>query len=211
MIFFYFLKEVIPQFISTLIVFCSIIIISQLVRLSEVLIAFGLTAENILLPFLYIIMPFMTIIIPISFLFAVMVAFSRISADGEFFALLSAGYSLRRAAMPILVMGGVLYLIGGTSAMYLEAWGRREFVQFRYRKTQTELDNMIKFKMQEGVFLDDFIGYVIYAEHISRDRSKFTNVMLSPKEGKSSSDTIMIAPKAQITGSVESGDLRMVF
>lgn len=210
MIFRYLIKELVPQFISTLIVFCAIIVISQLVRLSEVLIAFGLSFENVFLPFLYIILPFLTIVIPISFFFAVMIAFSRLSSDGELTAILSAGSNLKSVAVPVVIVAAILYFVGSSCAMYLEAWGRREFVQFQYQKTQTELDNMIRFKMQEGVFLKDFIGYVIFAEKISSDRSKFENIMMAPK---STGDTkfYIFAPHAEITGAVESADLRMSF
>jgi lipopolysaccharide export system permease protein len=210
-VFRYLLKEVIPQFLSTFVVFCSIIIVSQLVRLSEVLVAFGLTAENVLLPFLYIILPFMTVIIPISLVFAVMMAFARFSADGEYAAFLATGFSLKRAAVPVLAVAFALYLVGTACAMYLEAWGRREFVQFQYRKTQSELDSLIKFKMQEGVFLADFIGYIIYSEKISKDRTKLTNVLVAPGGYAKDGDFFMIAPQAEITGSVEKGELRMIF
>jgi lipopolysaccharide export system permease protein len=191
-----------------LIVICSIIVVSQLVRLSEVLVTFGLSLENVFLPFLYIMLPFISLTIPVAYLFAAVLTFGRLSADGEYAGLLAAGYSLRRAALPVMLIAGLLYVVASLSAMNLEAWGRRELVQFFYRKTQTELDNMVKYKMQSGVFLDDFLGYVLYAEKISADRTRFENVMLAP--GKDSNDSFtMLAPSGNITGSVETGDLRL--
>ena len=47
------------------------------IRLSEVLVTFGLTLENILLPFLFIMVPFLAFTIPIAYMFAVLLAFSR--------------------------------------------------------------------------------------------------------------------------------------
>src|SRR6476469_9546709 len=141
LVFRYFLKELLPQFASALIVICSIIVVSQLVRLSEVLVTFGLSLENVFLPFLYIILPFIHLTIPMAYLFAVMLTFGRLSADGEYPELLAAGYSLARAAVPVLMLGVILYGVATASALNLEPWGRREMVQFLYRKTQTELDN----------------------------------------------------------------------
>ena len=57
-LFFYFLKELLPQFLTSLCVLSSVIVISQLIRLSEVLVTFGLTLENLLMPFLFIMLPF---------------------------------------------------------------------------------------------------------------------------------------------------------
>ena len=183
--------------------------VSQLVRLSNVLVTFGLTAENILLPFLYIIVPFLPIIIPISYLFGIMISFSRLSSDGEITALLAAGYSIKRAMLPALMISFGLYIAGALCAIHLEAWGRREFVQFIYRKTQTEIDNMVRFKIQAGVFLNDFLDYVFYTEEISENRTHYKNVLLAPRN-KSKDNFVILSPNAQITGSVAEGNLRMV-
>lgn len=192
-------------------VFCSVIVVSQLVRLSNVLVTFGLTLENILLPFLYIIVPFLPVIIPISFLFGVMIAFSRLSHDGELTALMAAGMSPGRACLPLALLTVLLYGVTTQCAVHLEAWGRREFVQFIYRKTQTEIDNMIRFKIQPGVFLKDFLDYVFYTEVISPDRNHYNNVMLAPQQrSEGAGNFIVMSPEAEISGSVAGGDLRMI-
>lgn len=199
-----------PQFLSALIIICAIIVVSQLVRLSTVLLAFGLSLENVFLPFLFIILPFLSIAIPIAYLFAVVLTFARLSADGEYAALLASGYSLRRAGVPVMLLAAALYGVAATSAMYFEAWGRREFTQFFYRKTQTELDSMIKYRLQPGVFLDDFLGYVLYAERISADRARLENILVAPGERqKKSSSFVIMAPTGAITGTVQGGDLKL--
>ncbi len=147
-----------------------------------------------------------------AFLFAVLIAFSRLSSDGEFSALLAAGYSLSRAAVPVMILATTLYGIGAGCALYLEPWGRREFVNFYQRKAQSQLDNIIKFKLQSGVFLDDFLGYVLYAEKISSDRTRFDNVMLAPGNRKSRDKSfVLLAPSGSISGSVDDNDLKMSF
>jgi lipopolysaccharide export system permease protein len=203
--------EIMPQFVTVFCVMSAVIVISQLVRLSEILVTFGLSVENLLLPFLFILMPFISIIVPISIMFAILLAFSRLSADGEFTAMIASGYSLRRALRPVMAVTFVAYLIALVGAVYFEAWGRRETLQFYHRKTQTELDNMIRYRMKPGVFLDDFLGYVLYAEHISPDRTRFENVMLGPGHNTDTQNFTLLAPAASITGSVEAGDLRMSF
>jgi lipopolysaccharide export system permease protein len=207
LIFRYILKEVVPQFFSALIVICAVIIVSQLVRLSEVLITFGLSLENVFLPFLYIMLPFLSLTIPMAYLFAVVLCFSRLSSDGEYAALLAAGYALKRSAIPILLFGGILYGVSTICALNLEAWGRRELVQFLYKKTQTELDNMLRYKLQAGVFMNNFLGYVFYAEHISTDKKKFRNVLLAPGANNLDENFTLLAPRGEIRGSVETGKL----
>lgn len=188
---------------------CAVIVISQLVRLSDVLVAFGLTAENILLPFLYIILPFLPVLIPISFLFSVMMTFTQLSNDGEYTALSASGLSLFQAIRPVLQVSVVLYFVSAMCGVNLEAWGRREFETFIFQKTQTELDNMIRFKIQEGVFVEDFLEYVFYTEKISKDRKNYTNVLLSPTPGHDDHGFVIMAPSARIDGAVHEGNLRM--
>lgn len=156
-------------------------------------------------------MPMVAITIPIALLFAVLLAFSRLSADGEYAALLASGYSLRRAVGPVLVVAAGAYVLAMASSVYFEAWARRETIAFTHRKAQTELDNIIKYKVKAGVFLDDFLGYVLYAENISSDRTHFENVMLAPGRGNTSQHFTLLAPAASINGTVESGNLRMSF
>lgn len=206
----YLLRELIPQFLSAMIVICSIIVVSQLVRLSDVLVAFGVSVENIFLPFLYTILPFLSLTIPMGYLFAVVLSFGRLSADGEYPALLAAGFPLRRAALPVMAVAVILYGVAASAALNLEAWGRREMVQFLYRKTQTELDNLVRYKMQAGVFLEDFLGYVLYAEKISDDRTRFENVMLAPRASDKNGGFTILAPSGRMTGTVAGGDLRLL-
>jgi lipopolysaccharide export system permease protein len=207
-LFLYILREVLPQFVSSLLILASVLIISQLARLTELLVAFGLSLENFFLPLLYIVLPFISFNIPIAFLFAVMMSFGRFSADGEYAGLLACGYPLKRAALPVALLAIALFGAGVMAGSYLEPWGRRELVRFIFDKTKNEVDNMVRIKIQPGVFMDNFLGYVFYAEGISSDRTRLTNVMLSPPSGSKQSFTIL-APRGSITGGANTGDLKM--
>lgn len=171
--------------------------------------AFGLSPENILLPFLYIILPFMSFNIPIAYLGAVMVAFSRFSSDGEYAAMLAAGFPLKQSSRPVLAIAFVLYFVAAACSIYGEPWGRKQLESFFYEKTQTEVDNLIKYRLQAGVFAEDFLRYVLYTESISEDRSQFGNVMIAPG-GSSTESWMILAPKGTIKGSVAEGKLSLV-
>ncbi len=90
-----------PQFIVVLVILCAIVLVSQIARLAEVLVNFGFSVENILMPQLFVILPFLTYSIPWAFLFAVIVSIGRISGDGEYTAMLAGGYSLVKMARPV--------------------------------------------------------------------------------------------------------------
>lgn len=207
----YIYKEIVPLFFSTFCVLGAVLLISQLTQLVNVIVAFGFSLENLLLPLLFIIVPFLGLTIPIAYLFAVFLAFSRFSADGEVTGMLAAGYPIKRTAKPVIVVGVILFVVAATFSSYFEAWGRRATVQFTQRKTKTMLDSLVTSKLQPGVFLDNFLGYTLYAEKISEDRTQLSNVILSPGPDIHDQKFVLIAPEATIAGRVKKGYLEMGF
>ncbi|MDD9950296.1 MAG: LptF/LptG family permease [Zetaproteobacteria bacterium] len=208
MIYRYILREIAPNIFTTLVMFCTVIVISQLLRLSEVLVAFGLSLENLLFPFLYIVVPFISIITPMSFLFGAVIGLSRLNSDGELTAIQAAGGGLWRIVRSLAFLATLIAGVSILAGVYLEGWGRREFIQFIYKKTQTELDNMLRYRVQPGVFVENFLGYTLYTEEISADRTEYQKVMLSPGNS-SSAHFVILCPKARITGSVSESNLMM--
>ncbi len=171
--------------------------------------AFGFSLENIVLPFLFIIAPFLSLIIPVSLLFGTMIGFMRLSADNEFTVLLSSGMSLKRIFLPTLLVALFTFLITFLASISLEAWGRREFDRFVFRKTKTEIDNIIRLKVQEGAFIDDFLGYIFYTEKIAKDRVHYERVLIAPSRDSKESDFVLTAAYAEIQGSVKDGFLNL--
>lgn len=123
--------------------------------------------------------------------------------------MLSSGHSLVRLARPIFLMAAFLYVFAAWSALTLEPWGRREFERFLYQKAQTELDNLVKFKLQPGVFLNDFLGFTLYAEKMTKDRSVMENLLLAPAAGRTELSFTLMAPRGGISGSVANGNLKL--
>ncbi|MBP9707070.1 MAG: LptF/LptG family permease [Oligoflexales bacterium] len=205
-----FIKEILLQFFSFLLMMNMVLVVSQVARLAEIIVTFGLSLENVFLPLLFMIMPMLSYTMPIALFFAVIATMTRMCLDGEFPALLAAGFSLGRLVVRLFPLAIGLYFVGVLSATYFEAWGRRELVQFIFQKSQTELDNVIKNKLQPGVFYDDFLGYVIYAETISKDRRDLGHVILAPRGSEGGGSFSLFAPSGYIEGSVEERNLKLI-
>lgn len=181
-----------------------------MIRLSEILIAFGISFENVVMPIVFITVPFLTYTIPISFMFALMLSFTRLNADGEFTAILAAGQSLLKTLRPVFVLTCVLLVAAVYTGTFLESWGRREYLEFKFRKTQTELDNFIRSKMQPGVFVENFLGYTFYAETIGPNKENYEKIFITPTKVESASrQASIVAPRGKIEGSVEEESLKM--
>ena len=172
--------------------------------------AFGFSLENILLPFLFIIAPFLSLMIPVSYLLGTMIAFMRLSADNEYAVLLSAGMNLRQIFLPTLYLSVIIFFMAFFASTSLESWGRREFDHFLFRKTKTEIDNIIRLKIQEGSFVDNFLGYMFYTEKIAKDHTHYEKVLIAPMKNSKNNDFIITAARAEIEGSVKDGYMYMV-
>lgn len=212
MVYRYFLKELVPQVLVTICVVASIIIVTQFFRISRIVSEFGFSLENIFLPFLFTLLPLLATIIPIAFLFAVVIAFSRLNSDGELTVFFANGMSLKKMCVPVIGLSLFLYLICVVLGLYIEPWSGRKFSNFYKINAHAQLENILKTQLQPNVFIDDFLNYKFYAQYISKDRSVMKNVILSStRSSKEESPFILIAPQAELTGNMETQDLNLSF
>ena len=212
MVYRYFLKELIPQVLITTCVVAAIIIVTQFFRISRIVSEFGFSLENIFLPFLFNLLPLMATIIPIAFLFAVVITFGRLNSDGELTVFFANGLSLKKMSRPVMGLGFVLYILCVILGLYVEPWSGREFDNFYRANAHTQLENILKNQLQPNNFVDNFLDYKFYAQHISKDRTSLQNVILSSsKTSQGESPFILIAPRATILGNVSTQDLSLSF
>lgn len=205
----YIAKEIITQFITAFVVINTVVFISQLLRLSEMLFRLGLSVENILLPVLFEVVSTAAVTIPIALLFATMLTIERLNRSGELAALLAAGYSLLKVLQVVLAVAFFFYGLTLIAALYLDPWGRQELLRFSQRKAYEKVEN-IRQHLRAGVFLRDIPGYVLHVREVDARAGHYHHVMLAPRT-EQRADFVMTARTAQLEGTVEKGDLQLVF
>ena len=205
----YIAKEIVSQFVTVFVVVNTVVFISQLLRLSEMLFRLGISLENILLPVLFEVVSTAPVTIPTALLFATMLALERLNRSGELIALLAAGYSLLRILCVVLGVASLFYVLTLIAALYLDPWGRQELVSFSQRKAYEKVANIHQ-QLRAGVFLRDIPGYVLHVQRVSSEGQQYHNVMLAPREAPPS-DFVITARTAQLVGTVAAGDLHLVF
>jgi len=203
------ITDVLKQFLVQLIGLNGLTLASQLTRLIEVLSQFGLNIENVLLPLIFLVVTFLPLTIPLAFLFAIVIVLNQSQQNGELTAIQALGVSPMNLAKPLLVFAVLLFGFGAVTGLYLDPWGQKEFRKFFIKKSQTEIDSLVKVQLRPGIFTDRFINHVFYAGKIDRDNLKFTNLVITPKS-QSASPFVLFASSGQITGSVESGSLKFM-
>ena len=107
----YILKECIIPFIMALIVLTCVFLLGNLIQLTNLVINKGVSITTVGKAFSLMIPVFLGYTIPIASLIAVILAFSRFSADNEIIAIRSSGIHLGRLLMPLIVLGMVASLV----------------------------------------------------------------------------------------------------
>ncbi len=170
----YFLKELTKTFIISLIVAELVLLGLQGIRLSGLIISQGLEFSLIFRLILGLCMSFLPVVFPVSFLFSLLVAFGRMSADREFLALQAMGYSPMRLMRPSLSLGLIIAAISVWVSFSAGPNGNKNFeiaIDTIYRKKVTNV-------LRSGTFAEGFLGMVIFVDDVDPFTQRLNRVFL---------------------------------
>lgn len=202
-VFRYLFKELISPFFLGLCVFIFILVMSQILRLNELIIVHGVGIWVVGKLMFYLLMSFLAVSIPIALLFSVLMVFGRLSIDSELTALKASGFSLFQLVLPILSFAVIVSIFCLYLTLSLEAWGARS-----YRKVVFDIGkNKATVGLKEGVFNDAFWGLVLYADKINTKEKTLEHVFLYDERDKDRPISVVAERGALIS----SEDLPSVF
>ena len=153
----YLAKDFIIIFLMTLSVFTFVMYIGTVIKAID-LMSRGVSGIVLLKIFAYNIPYNLSFSIPMSVLTSVLLLFSRLSYDGEITAMKASGLSMWQICAPIVFMAILLSVI----CMYINAYAapNSHFAR-RSLLRNVGVDDPVEL-LQEGVFVRDFPGVVIY-------------------------------------------------
>lgn len=182
----YLLKESLPIFFISLLVFTTILLMDKILKLIELIVTKDATLSQILMLLIFISPSFLIFTIPISFLCGILLAFSRLSADGEITAFKASGISLYQLFYPVFSLSIIFTLITSLMVLYGLPWGNRGFKAMLYIIAQSKADVEIK----ERIFNDTFDGLIVYVDKIPIDNKKMEGILISDERKKDKVTTI---------------------
>lgn len=192
-VFFYLLSEMVPTFILGVLVFISILLMFQALRLTEFVLVHGIKFSFILDIMGYMSISFLPMILPMSLLFAVLMTYNRLSLDSEIIAIKGAGYHGSTILMPAVALALVVSIISAQTAFYVAPWGNRQFELLITHLGNTKAAASIK----EGTFSEGFFDMVIYANKVNSEEGLLQDLFIYDDKNPSSPLTI-IAPQGHI-------------
>ncbi len=171
----YIFREVLTPTLLGLVIFTFILTMSRLPKLAEMVVNKGVPLGSILKLMSYLMPSFLSIAIPLSFLLGVLLAFGRLSADGEFIALKSSGVSLYGLLVPVLLFSVACSMVTGGLILFGKPAGKTAFREqiFAIASDRASIG------VEAGVFNDSFEGLIIYAQTLDDKRDQMLNVFIS--------------------------------
>lgn len=170
----YIFFEMLPAFLLGLTVFLSIILMFQVLRLTEFALVHGVDLITIAKLIGQICISMVPALLPMSLLFAVLLTYGRLSGDSEVVAMKASGLSMWSLTAPALILGVLVAVLSAQTAFEIAPWGNRQF-----EVLYTRLGNMkAAAAIKPGTFSEGFFDMVIYANEVDSEQGTLKNVFI---------------------------------
>ncbi len=194
----YVFKEVAVPFGIGLVVYTFILLIHQILTLSNLFVSKGAGLETIFKILIYLMPEFLSFTIPMSTLMGVLAGISRMSSDSEITAFKTMGISNLRLYRPVFIFTLLMWIISSFMIMFITPKSNYEL-----KKIQADigLSQVLK-TIKPKTFYTNFPGYVIYFEDIDRNTDEWKNVFLYFRDG-GQKDKVVLAKRGTIVQNTE--------
>ncbi len=189
----YILFEIAPGFVLGLVIFTFILLMFQLLRLTEFILIHGGSLKAVGQIMLYLSLSFLPILLPMSLLFSILLTYSRLNSDSEIIALKSLGLNRWHLAVPALLLASFTAAASAHTSFYLAPWANQQFEALVAQIGSRQATATIR----EGVFSEGFFNMVVYANKVDQKEGLLERVFIFDERDKKAPLTI-IAQKGQI-------------
>lgn len=183
----YIFFEMLPSFLLGILVFLSILLLFQTLRLTEFLLAHGGSGSTVLAILFHLTMSFLPIILPMSLLFSVLMTYGRLNQESELVAMKTLGLSSWNLALPGFFMGFCCFVLSAYTSFELGPKGNRSFEVMINELGQQK----VGLNLREGVFSSGYFDLVIYANRVDSKNDEMFDVFIYDERNASSPLTII--------------------
>ncbi|MCB0341932.1 MAG: LPS export ABC transporter permease LptF [Pseudobdellovibrionaceae bacterium] len=183
----YIFFELLPIFAVGVLIFISIILMFESLRLSEYVIVHGADLSAMLRILFYLAISFLPVIFPMSLLFAVILTYGRMSADSEIVAFKSIGLSMSSLVTPALLLGLITTGLSAQTAFSMAPWGHRQMEVLIHELGAAKPEASIR----EGVFSEGFYDLVVYSQKVDTNSGWLKRVFIYDERDANAPMTII--------------------
>ena len=171
----YVIREVVPPFLLSLVIFTFLLEIPPVMRDLEMLVAKGVSWQVAGRIILTLIPQALGLTIPMALLTGLLIGLGRMSADREAVALLACGVSPYRLLRPVLLMATV----AAAATMYVMVKAIPDANQTFREITFDVIAKRVENDVRPRVFFEDFPGWVLYAHDVPQGGVGWKDVLVA--------------------------------
>lgn len=162
----YILNEILPPFLIGLMVYTFVLLMNQILQLSEMFIARGISFQAVWSLLIYLLPAVLAFTVPMSVLMGILAGMSRMSSDVEITAFKTLGVSYNRMLRPVLFFSFCGWLVTSFLTLYLAPAANAKWVQVFSESILAK----VQIKIQPREFNDSIPNTVLYIQDITQDR-----------------------------------------
>lgn len=189
----YVIREVVPPFLLSLLIFTFLLEIPPVMRQLETLVAKGVTWQVAGHIILTLIPQGLGVTIPMSLLTGLLIGLGRLSSDREAVALLSCGVSPYRLLRPVLLMAVVAAAATTYVMIKVIPDANQSFREITFDIVTKQVENDIR----PRVFFEGFAGWVIYARDEPQQGGGWKDVLVA-NTSKPEAPEVFLASRGRV-------------
>ncbi|HVJ64649.1 MAG TPA: LptF/LptG family permease [Bdellovibrionota bacterium] len=175
----YLLSQLTRNTVISTVVALVVLLALQALRLSSLIVNQDLDIGLIARMISGLALSFVTIVIPISYVFAQLGVFGRMSAEKEFVAMQSMGHSPFRLLKPCLGFGLLVSAASLWSSLSLSPAGNRMFESSISEAYKRKVASVLR----SGTFSEDFLDTVLFVESVNGSTNELDRVFMYDEKG----------------------------
>lgn len=199
----YFLKEFIGPLFLGLGILTFVMILGNLIKITDLVINKGVDIFTVSKLFLFMIPFLLTYTLPIAALTAVLLSLGRLSSDNEIVTIRSSGINLFSLILPLLIVGIIFSLI-------LVVFNDRVIPYVHYASRKTLVEVGIKNPavcLEPGVFINSFEKYTLFIYRI--DQNKLINIRIYEPQGDNKPTRTIVAKRGEFIAVPEKNVIKL--
>ena len=162
----YIIKEIIPPFFIGLLIYTFVLLMNQILQLSEIFITRGVAFKAAVTIFIHLTPSILAFTVPMAVLMGVLGGLSRLSSDSEIMAFKTLGISYKRLLRPVLIFSLCGWLFTSYLALYLAPHSNYKLIQTFYQTILTK----VQFKINPREFNESIPNTVIFIQGITQEK-----------------------------------------
>ena len=183
----YLAREMWPPFFASLIVAVFIVIATELLPITELIVGHGVKLSLVLWVVLYLLPDILTFSMPAASLMSAIVAFLRLSSDSEIIAMRASGISLRQMLPAVVALSALGLIVTLLIAVFAVPWGNRSFKETLFEMAQAKAATAIR----PNVFSEPFPNVIFYVNSFSRSSGAMEQVFVVDRRDGETINTIV--------------------